>query len=51
MPGGFTSVARDGYQTVEDETYNQPQQPPPPRATPKAPTNTNTSAPGAYEAV
>jgi hypothetical protein len=52
MPGGFTSAAREGYQTVDDESYNhQPtHQPRPAAPKPLAPAN-NQPTPGAYESV
>ncbi|KAF9453811.1 hypothetical protein P691DRAFT_812423 [Macrolepiota fuliginosa MF-IS2] len=49
MPGGFTSSGREGYQNVDDESFNHQ-----PRPTPKttAPNNPSTlSPPGAYETV
>ncbi|KXN90018.1 hypothetical protein AN958_05023 [Leucoagaricus sp. SymC.cos] len=49
MPGGFTSIGRDGYQNVDEESYSS--QPQPPRAVPKAAPANNPSTPGAYETV
>ncbi|KAI0936348.1 hypothetical protein AcW1_000613 [Taiwanofungus camphoratus] len=46
MPGGFTSAARDGYQTVDEPADTQT-----PKPLGTAPSNIQSSAPGAYQSV
>ncbi|CAA7265793.1 unnamed protein product [Cyclocybe aegerita] len=49
MPGGFTSNAREGYQTVDDDTFVRNARPAPASQRPAPPTEQ--TAPGAYQTV
>ncbi|THV04943.1 hypothetical protein K435DRAFT_961660 [Dendrothele bispora CBS 962.96] len=52
MPGGFTSMGRDGYQTVDDDIpAPPPQRTSVPPAAPAGPPQAPNAAPGAYQSV
>lgn len=52
MPGGFTSGATEGYQTVDEVRPNQSTRPSAPTpALPQIHTSQSQAAPGAYQTV
>lgn len=50
MPGGFTSNTREGYQTVEEESFVRNMRPAPSVPHKSAPV-AEAAAPGAYQSV